>query len=86
MNPMTRLAERVGREPFFLGYQLAQLRQEYGQTIEEQAAAFGLDLDLWSRLALCRMPATMEDLAKIAARFGLEPDRLAELLQVDLGG
>jgi hypothetical protein len=86
MNPMIRLAERVGREPFFLGYQLALLRQEFGQTIEEQSAAFGLDLDRWSRLALCRMPATTEDLAKIAAYVGLEPDRLSELLQVDLEG
>jgi hypothetical protein len=86
MNHMIRLAERVSREPFYLGYQLAQLRQEYGQTTLEQAAAFGLDLDRWSRLALCRMPATVEDLAKIAAYVGLEPDRLAELLQVDLEG
>jgi hypothetical protein len=32
------------------------------------------------------MPATTEDLARIGASMGLEPDRLAELLQVDLQG
>jgi hypothetical protein len=29
---MIRLAERVGRDPFFLGYHLAAMRREYGQS------------------------------------------------------
>jgi hypothetical protein len=46
----------------------------------------GRDLDRWSRLALCRMPATTSDLERIAWAFGMEPSRWAELLQVDLEG
>jgi hypothetical protein len=86
MNPMMRLAERAGEHPFFVAHQLALLRREYRQTIEEQAVAFGLDLDHWSKLALRRMPITVQDLERIAGAFGMELERLAELLQVDLEG
>jgi hypothetical protein len=78
------LAERAGEHPFFLAYHLARLRREYRQTIRQQASDFGLDMDGWSKLALRRMPATVQDLERIAGAFGMEPERLAELLQVDL--
>jgi hypothetical protein len=48
---MIRLAERVGREPFFLAYQLALLRQEYGQAVE----AFGMELG-----SLAELPRTSD--------------------------
>jgi hypothetical protein len=38
-------AVRLSSDPFFLAYRLAVQRRMYGQTIEEQAASFGLDLD-----------------------------------------
>jgi hypothetical protein len=83
---MIRLAERVGREPFFLGHQLAALRREYGQDFDEQALAFGMDPERLAFLALCRMPVTGSDLEKIAGRMGMEAEALGELLQVDLLG
>jgi hypothetical protein len=83
---LVRLAERTDAHPFFLGYHLSRLRKEYRQTIAEQAIDFGMDLDCWSKLALHRMPATVQDLERIAGAFGMEPDRLAELLQMDLEG
>jgi hypothetical protein len=78
---MIRLAERAGREPFFLAYHLAQLRREYGQTFAEQAAAFGLEPEGLAWLALCRMPATAEDLERIASHMAMEPAALGELLR-----
>jgi hypothetical protein len=86
-SPMIRLAERVGREPSFLGYHLVAMRKEYAQSFDEQAAAFGLDAEALANLALCRMPATALDLATIAdAAFGMEAENLGELLQLDLLG
>jgi hypothetical protein len=84
MDAVIRLAERAGSHPFFVAYQLALLRSEHKQTIEEQAVAFGLDLDHWSKLALRRMPANAKDLERIARAFGMEPEWLAEQLQLDL--
>jgi hypothetical protein len=83
---LTRLAEQTSTHPFFLGCHLALLRQEYQQTPAEQAVALGLDLEAWSKLALHRMPATRQDLERIARAFEMEPGRLAELLQLDLEG
>jgi hypothetical protein len=59
-------------------------QSQYGQSVEEQAEGLGLDLDAWTKLALCRMPATAEDVAKIAAYIGLEDRVVAECVVVVL--
>jgi hypothetical protein len=69
---MTRLAERVGREPFFLGYHLAALRSEYAQSFDEQALAFGLDAEALAKLALCKVPTTAAQVEQIALTFFLD--------------
>jgi hypothetical protein len=83
---MIRLAERASSHPTFLGYHLAALRREYGQTFDEQAQSFGLDAEALAKLALCRMQATALDLATIADAFGIEAEALGVLLQLDLLG
>jgi hypothetical protein len=83
-SPMICLAERVSRDVFYLSHHLAALRKEYGLSFAEQAATFGLEPEGLAWLALCSMPATAEDLARIAGPLGMEAEALGELLQLDL--
>jgi hypothetical protein len=60
------------------------MRKEYAQTFDEQTHSFGLDPERLAWLALWGMPATAEDLGRIAGAMGMEGEALGEMLQLDL--
>jgi hypothetical protein len=71
---------RLSREPFFCGYRLARLREEKGQTPEQQADELKIALSHLVFLALSRMPQDRADLEAIAWQLEMEPGHLADVL------
>jgi hypothetical protein len=70
----------LSREPYFCGSQLAHLREEKGQTPEQQADDLGITLQRLEFLALSRLPRGRADLEAIAWQLELEPGKLADVL------
>jgi hypothetical protein len=73
------LVDCLCRDPYFCGSQLAQLREEKGQTPEQQADDLGIPLQRLEFLALSRMPQGRADLEAIAWQLEMEPGTLADL-------
>lgn len=75
-------ANRAGRRPGFLAYDLTSYQAVTG---EEPAARLGVTGEELDRLALCRMPRRGthfgHDILAIAAHVGVEPVALADLLR-----
>jgi hypothetical protein len=67
-------------DPFFVGYKLAQLRDQQGIGPEQQAADLGIDLESLAFLCLCKMPQTPDDVEALAQKAGMETARLAQVL------
>jgi hypothetical protein len=83
MDPgLSDVFDRLSREPFFCGYRLARLREEKGQTPEQQAADLGIPMQRLVFLALSRMPQDRADLEAIAWQLEMEPGGLADLLGI----
>jgi hypothetical protein len=83
---LDRLARRVESDPFFLAAPLA--RYAASNRLDEDALAerLGCDRASLTHLRLCRSPEPMppqffKDVQQIAARFALDPDRLAEIVR-----
>jgi len=74
------LVDCLCRDPYFCGSQLAQLREEKGQTPEQQADDLGLTLQRLEFLALSRMPQSQADLEATAWQLEMEPGTLADVL------
>ena len=74
------LVDGLSRDPYFCGSQLAQLREEKGQTPEQQADDLGITLQRLEFLALSRMPQGRADLEAIAWQLEMEPKKLADVL------
>lgn len=79
---LRRAANRAGRRPGFLGYELAGYRQVTG---EESSAWLGIDGEQLDRLALCRTPRRgvyfAHDLLTISAHVGVDSLALVGLLR-----
>ncbi len=74
--------DSAAAETSVVGHQLARLRREQGISPEQQAKAFGIDMERLTTLCSCRMPKDQAEVGMIAARMGWEAGRLAELLGV----
>jgi hypothetical protein len=80
------LARRVQDDPFFLASALADYARS--EELDEGGLAAVLDcsIDTLNRLRLCRRPglvvdAFQADAGRIAARFGVSTDTLAEIIR-----
>jgi hypothetical protein len=83
-NRIDALAGRVEDDPFFLGSALARFARSEQLDRHGLAQALGCDEGRLSRLALCRRPrgeTFWEDACRIAARFDLHPDTIAEVVR-----
>jgi hypothetical protein len=76
--------DSTGADPSFVGHRLARQRREQNITPEQQAQAFGIDLERLTALASSRMPRDAAEVSMVAARMGWEASRLADLLGVTL--
>jgi hypothetical protein len=82
-EPLDALARKVQGDPFFLASLLTLYARSDDLDDTGLAAALGCPPERLSGLRLCRAPRPdpagfREDVAGIAAEFGLDPDRLAE--------
>jgi hypothetical protein len=68
--------------PVYVGYRLAQLRQEQSLTPRQQAVVLGISLDSLAGLCLCLQPNDLADVQRIAARMRVEAAGMAHLLGV----
>jgi hypothetical protein len=85
-DPLEALAARAQGEPFFLASVLAAFARSEGLDDAGLAAALGCPVGELPMLRLCRTPRTgpdefREDVALVAERFGLDPQRLAEAVK-----
>lgn len=85
-NPLEPLARHVMDDPFFLAPVLAAYARSEGLDDAGLAAALGCPLDKLAALRLCRAPrakprAFREDVAEIAGHFGLDAERLTEVVR-----
>lgn len=87
MDPqLERLAGRVANDPLFLAAALTRYAQSEGLDDPALAAALGCAVATLTPLRLCRMPRPeaplfRQDVEQIAARFGVMPDLLAEVVR-----
>ncbi len=85
-TPLTRLALRVRSDPFFLASALARYAESQRLDDNALAAQLGCDRNTLTHLRLCRNPDPTpphfwNDVERIAGRFRLDPDRLAEVVR-----
>src|SRR5437588_5499630 len=79
-------ARRLRRDPFFLASAMEDYAESEGLDGVRLAVALGCDIEELGPLGLCRRPRTdpegfADDVRRIAARFGLAEDRLAEVVR-----
>jgi hypothetical protein len=85
MNPfLAHLAERLADAPDFLACALAEYARSERLADAALAAWLGCSVDTLTHLRLCRMPRGQaplfwQDVERIAARFAVEADVLAEI-------
>jgi hypothetical protein len=87
---LARLARRVQSDPFFLAAPLARYAESQQLNDEALAVRLECDRDALTHLRLCRNPDPMpphfwHDVERIAARFHVDPDRLAEIVRFGQG-
>ena len=85
-TPLESLARRVQSDPFFLAASLARYAVSEQLDDHALAARLGCDGGTLTHLRLCRNPKPLpphfwNDVERIAARFHLDPDRLAEIVR-----
>jgi hypothetical protein len=79
--PLERLARRASAVPSFLGWQLAAFARARGFDDEALAAFLGCPVATLANVRLCgpiRHEHFRDDVTSVAAKFGLDPRRLAE--------
>jgi hypothetical protein len=85
-DPLSAMAARAEREPFFLASVLAMYRDSKRLDEAGLADALGCRREDLLMLRLCRAPRTdgpgfREDIDCIAGRFGIDPQRLASVVK-----
>jgi hypothetical protein len=84
---LNRLAQRVMRDRFFLAAPLARFAESHQMHDIALARHFRCDVDTLSKLRLCRNPDPdpphfWQDVERIAVRFRIDPDALAEAVKL----
>jgi hypothetical protein len=84
---LERLAQTVESDPFFLAAPLRYYADSQQLDDDALAGQLGCDRDTLTRLRLCRNPQPMpphfwDDVDRIATRFQIDPDRLAEMVRL----
>jgi hypothetical protein len=87
---LDRLARRVMRDPLFLAAPLARYAESQGLGDEALAGTLGCDVGTLVQLRLCRNPDPhppnfWSDVERIARRFHLDSDILAEVVRFGQG-
>jgi hypothetical protein len=87
---LERLAQRVMRDPYFLAASLARYAESQGLGDETIAGLLGCDVGTLAQVRLCRSPDPLppgfwNDVERIAGRFRLDPDKLAEMVRFGQG-
>jgi hypothetical protein len=85
-DDVLRTARRAGLDPYFLAFALAHYAEEKRMDEPALTAALGATVDTLAHARLCRMPRTdpagfQEDVARIAAKFGLNREVLAKAVR-----
>lgn len=85
-DPREHLARRVATDPAFLAWALAGYARGEGLDDAGLAAALGCPVPTLTTLRLCRLPAAdppafRQDIDRIAGRFGVDADVLAEAVR-----
>lgn len=84
VTPFGQLAARASGDPYFLGFRLAAFAARKRLDDAALAARLGCDPAALAHVRLCRAPRTdstaafREDVACVAAEFGLDAEALAE--------
>jgi hypothetical protein len=83
---LERLARRAEQDPFFLAAALHAYARSSDADDRALAAQLGCPTGALTRLRLCRTPAPAapafwQDVERIAARFGIDPHTLAEVVR-----
>ena len=79
-------ARRASQHPFFLAAALERFRIHSGMQEADLAQFLGCDPESLPRVALCRQPdpaspAFRSDIRRIADTFGLQPERLLQVIR-----
>ncbi len=85
-TPLERLAGRVQSDPFFLAAPLSLYAESQRLDDDALAVRLGCGRETLTQLRLCRNPEPMppnfwNDVERIADRFHLDADRLAEIVR-----
>jgi hypothetical protein len=85
-DPLNNLAARAEGDPFFLGHVLAAFARGERLDTAGLTAALGCRAEDLARVRLCRVPRLeppgfWQDVTQIAERFGLDAERLAEIVK-----
>jgi hypothetical protein len=80
---LRRAATFFSEHPDFLGYWLAKYRESAGTEPPAQARLLGCNVEALQQLAVCLCPreeSLLADTAELSQRFGVDQDRLADML------
>jgi hypothetical protein len=85
-DPLTALAGRLARNPLFLAAPLARYAARYSLDDAALAARLGGSPETLTDLRLCRNPHPEpprfgQDIERIATHFGVDAERLAEVVR-----
>jgi hypothetical protein len=85
-DPLDDLVAKATRDPFFLGFALAEYARTEGLTDDQLAARLDCPVGNLTMLRLCRAPRTdadgfRADVERIAERFGADAGRFAGVLR-----
>jgi hypothetical protein len=85
-DPLEALAARAEGDPYFLACPLAAYARHERLEDAGLAAALGCRAEDLTRVRLCRTPGTedtdfWDDVSRIAERFGMDPERLADAIK-----
>jgi hypothetical protein len=83
---LERLARRVASDPYFLASALGRYAESEGLDDSALATKLGCTMPELTRLRLCRVPRPdppffWQDTERIAARFALDPNTLADVVR-----
>lgn len=81
MSSLHHAGKRASEHTFFLAARLVAYQQHHELTDQQLADVLGCSLENLTRLRLCRVPETSEELAQVAARGQVDVQKLASILQ-----
>jgi hypothetical protein len=86
-QPLKRLAEHIAEDPFFLAPVLRSCAESEGLDEAALAARLACSAETLTLLKLCRNPSPQppqfwQDIQQIAEHFGVDAERLAEVVRL----